>query len=118
VRLALYFQRKAPGIRTGYDILADPALMKVAETVLGYSLAQGDIDKNARMVEEKLHIEDFQDPAKLDRFLARFTTMWEMNGEGGTTSGGTPNALISQPLETGISQDLLQTLQNLKISGV
>ncbi len=117
VRLALYFQRKAPGIRTGYDILADPALMKVAETVLGYSLVQGDIDRNAKIVEEKLQISEFRDPAKLDRFLARFATMWEMNEGGSTTSATAPNALISAPLETGISQDILQTLQTLKISG-
>ncbi len=117
VRLALYFQRKAPGIRTGYDILADPALMKVAETVLGYSLAQGDIDKNAKVVEEKLKIAEFQDPAKLDRFLARFATMWEMNGGASTSTTAAPNALISEPLESGISQDILQTLQTLRISG-
>jgi len=117
VRLALYFQRKAPGIRTGYDILADPALMKVAETVLGYSLAQGDIDRNAKVVEEKLKISEFQDPAKLDRFLARFATMWEMNGGASASTTAAPNALISEPLESGISQDILQTLQTLRISG-
>ncbi len=117
VRLALYFRRKAPNIRTGYDILADPALMKVAETVLGYSLARGDIDKNARTVEEKLKISEFQDSAKLDRFMARFTTMWEMNAGASSPGSAAPNALISQPMETGISADILHTLQTLKISG-
>ncbi len=116
VRLALYFQRKAPGLRNGYDILADPALMKVAETVIGHSLARGDIDRNARLVEEKLDVKSLSDPKKLDRFLQRFTTMWEMNGAPAQLTSPTA-ALFVQPLEAGIGQDLLQSLQQLKLAG-
>ena len=43
--------------------------------------------------------------------------MWEMNGGSATRGAAAPNAIVSAPLETGISQDILQTLQNLKISG-
>ena len=117
LRLALYFQRKAASLRTGYDILADPALMKVAETVLGFSLARGNIDKNARLIEERLKITELGDPARLERFLARFTTMWEMNAGAAGTGAAAANALIATPRDAGISMDILQTLQTLKITG-
>ncbi len=122
VRLALYFQRKAPTLKTGYDVLADPALMKVAETVLGYSLVHGDIDKHARAVEKALDIANLHKPGALDKLLARFTVMWDMNNETGTptfdgTGGQAASALLVQPLTAGIGQDLLMTLQTLKISG-
>jgi hypothetical protein len=35
VRLALYFERKAPTIKTAFQILADAALLKVVQTALG-----------------------------------------------------------------------------------
>jgi len=122
VRLALYFRRRAPGIRNGYDILADRALMKVAETVLGYSLAYGDVDRNARIIEERLPIEDFKDPEKLEKFLVRFATMWQMNNGSGSAAGaGAPASaggiLFPQPIEAGISSDLLASLQKIKLGG-
>ena len=116
VRLALYFQRKAPGLRNGYDILADPALMKVAETVIGVSFARGDIEKNARLVEEKIDIPSLSDPAKLEKFLERFTTMWELTANPAQATSPTA-ALFVEPLEAGIGQDLLQSLQQLKLAG-
>ncbi len=120
VRLALYFQRKAPGLRNGYDILADKALMKVAETILGHSLVHGDIDRNARIVEKRLKITELSDPGKLTRFLARFATMWEMNAapSGIPNGNGAANALMTGSFGGGISQDILQTLQGLKIGGI
>jgi hypothetical protein len=117
VRLALYFQRKAPQVRSGYGILADRALMRVAETVIGHSLARGDIDKNAKLVEKRLDLQSFRDPAGLEKFLQRFTAMWEMNNGGAPGQASAPNALLAQPLEAGISQDILQTLQQLKLTG-
>lgn len=116
VRLALYFQRKAPSIRNGYGILADRALMRVAETIIGHSLAHGNIEKNARLVEKHIDIESLRDPDGLRRFLRRFTAMWELNG-GGAQAQAAPNALLSAPPEAGVSQDILQTLQQLKLTG-
>ncbi len=116
VRLALYFRRKAPKIRNGYDILADRALMKVAETIIGHSLARGDVDRNAKLVEARLPIKDFKDPEKLEKFLQRFTVMWDLNGPG-PQAASAPNALLIQPLEAGIGENLLLSLQQLKLGG-
>ena len=53
MRLALYFERKASGITSAYDILADPALLKVVQTALSIPPETGaqDIDKQAALID-------------------------------------------------------------------
>jgi hypothetical protein len=117
VRLALYFQRKASGITNAYDILADPALLKVAQTALSIPAASGaqDIDKQASMINARLKIADLKDPKLLDKFLTRFTSLYELQNSSAATSPSV--MLISGPTEAGINQTLLQSLQNLKLGG-
>lgn len=114
VRLALYFQRKAQSITTPYQILADKALGTVVRTALGLpdAIAKADLDKQAAMLKERLDFADFKDPQKLDKFLARFTTMWELNN--GTPAAASPAVLLAQPVEFGISTDTLLALQQLR----
>ena len=56
---------------------------------------------------------DFTDPAKLDKFLTRFTSLWEINHPTSTaqTSVG---VLFAQPTTVGISTDLMMAMQKLK----
>jgi len=116
VRLALYFERKAPKITNIYQILADPALLKVAQIALGVSsmTSMADVDKQANMLSAKIDITDFRTPEKLQKFLQRFSAMWETEN-GTSTAQSTPSILITQPLEMGLSTDVLTTLQNLKL---
>ena len=81
VRLALYFSRKAGDISNFYQVLADPALSKVVRTALSLpeSFASADIDKQVQLFESKLDVEDFKDPQKLEKFLTRFTSLWEIS---------------------------------------
>ncbi len=118
VRLALYFQRKAADIDSPMQFLADPALLKVAQTALGISplTAAADIDKQAAMISARLDVEDLKDPEKLDRFLARFTSLWEL--ENGQSLASSPSILLGQPLTLGLSANLLASLQNLKLGGI
>jgi hypothetical protein len=117
VRLALYFRRKAEGIESVYDILADPALLKVAQTALGIPAETGaiDIDRQAALMTAKLDIEDLKDPEKLDELLTRFTSLYELQRD--TTVTSPSLMLISGPVEAGIGANLLLTLQNLKLGG-
>ncbi|WP_333782888.1 hypothetical protein [Nitratireductor aquibiodomus] len=65
------------------------------------------------MIRERIDIADFRDPEKLEDFLKRFTTMWEL--ENPTSSQQTSiAALFSQPAEFGISTDMLFTIAQLK----
>jgi hypothetical protein len=115
VRLALYFQRKAPDINNWYDVLADTALSSVVRTALGLpdSIATADIDKQAQMFEQKLDIADFKDPDKLNTFLTRFTSLWEINNPTSTVQTSI-SVLYSQPTTAGISTDLMMAMQKLK----
>ena len=115
VRLALYFQRKAPEITNWYDVLADTALSSVIRTALGLpdSFASADIDKQAQMFEQKLNIADFKDPDKLNKFLTRFTSLWEINNPT-STAVTSVSVLFAQPTTVGISTDLMMAMQKLK----
>lgn len=120
VRLALYFERKAPGITNAYQILADKALLQVAQTTLGISpmTAMANIDKQAAMLSKGIDFSDFQDPAKLRTFLQRFSVMWDSQNSqtDASTAATAASAILStQPIQLGISADTLASLQNLKI---
>ncbi len=115
VRLALYFQRKAANITSPFDILADPALSSVIRTTFGWpnTIAQANIDKQADMISSRIDMADFQDPEKVTEFLQRFTTMWDFSNSS-TSSPTSIAALMAQPVELGVSTDLLLTLARLK----
>ncbi|MEM8748799.1 MAG: DUF1217 domain-containing protein [Pseudomonadota bacterium] len=112
VRLALYFERKAPELTSVEGILADRALSTVVRSALQIPDATAflDIDKQVAMIEERLDIDDFSDPEKLDAFINRFVNLWDaanpvqddvsrlFNGGGGFA----------------VSTDLLLTIQTLR----
>ncbi|UGV26195.1 DUF1217 domain-containing protein [Rhodopseudomonas boonkerdii] len=89
VRLALYFERKAPGITSAYDLLADKALAEVFRTTFGLPDEVGamDIDQQAKVVEKHLNLKDLADPAKLAKLLNRFSALYDIkNGTGVASS--------------------------------
>ena len=68
VRLALYFERKAPTISNAYQILADKAITQVVQTALGISplTSMADVDEHRRSWHKQIDFEDFRDPAKAE----------------------------------------------------
>jgi Protein of unknown function (DUF1217) len=111
VRLALYFQRKASSITSAYSILADPALLKVAQTALSLptaTSAQG-IEKQAELIASKLDIEKLKEPGGLAKFLDRFTALWEAK----TASA----ANLASGAEALTSADTLLKIQSLRTGG-
>ena len=88
VRLALYFQRKASSVTSPLDILADKALFEVVRTALGLpdSMSQASIDAQAAMIKKRLDVADLQDPKKVDKLLARFAAMYDVNNNPATAS--------------------------------
>ncbi|MCJ8520866.1 hypothetical protein ABID21_003718 [Pseudorhizobium tarimense] len=115
VRLALYFERMAPSIKSGMEILADDALAEVVRTVLQLpdEVAALDVDRQAAFIEESIDIEDFQDASKTAKFLERFSTLWEME------NASTPDSVTTlfSPSTSGISTDLLISINALKLGG-
>jgi hypothetical protein len=87
-RLALYFLRQAPTLTTPLRLLADKAILEVVKTTLGLpsELSSLDVDKQVSIIEKKLDVKDLQDPAKLDKFIARFAALYDMNNADLTVS--------------------------------
>lgn len=115
VRLALYFERKAPELESIYSILADRALGTVVRTALNLpeTTALLDLDKQVELISERLDIDDLKDPEKLDEFLKRFTNLWELANP--TSSGAqTAGLLFGGAQQFGISPELMLTIQQLK----
>jgi hypothetical protein len=116
VRLALYFERKAPAVTSVYGILADAALLKVVQTALDLPATMSllDIDKQAGLISAHLDVDDLKDPTTLAKFIRRFTHLWEAANP---DQAAVPNITIGQPIQAGIANDLLASLQNLKLGG-
>ncbi|AMJ62649.1 DUF1217 domain-containing protein [Bosea sp. PAMC 26642] len=116
VRLALYFERKAPQIKDAYQVMADPALLKVVQTALGLPKEVGgiDIDKQAAIYSKRIDFKDFQDPAKLKTFLTRFAALADSAGG----ASASPVSLLFQPASAGVGQDVLASLQKLRLGGL
>lgn len=112
-RLAMYFERKAADIDSAYSILADPALFAFVRTAFGLpdQMSFSDIDRQAEMIEERLDIASLGDPAAVDEVVGRFLALWDLNNP---QSVDVP-PLIAEPIGvTGLSMDLLASVQNLK----
>ncbi|HWV82658.1 MAG TPA: DUF1217 domain-containing protein [Hyphomicrobiaceae bacterium] len=115
VRLALYFQRKAASAETPYHLMADKALLKVTQIALGIpeATATMDIDRQAEMISKKLDIEDLKDPEKLDKFIGRFTALWEIENPTAPAASGLTQ-LFGGGYDSGIGYDLLTQMQNIR----
>jgi hypothetical protein len=115
VRLALYFQRQAPNVKNAYNLLGDKALLQVTQTALGFSpyMSLANIDKQAQMITSKLNIKDLQDPAKLQKFINRFTANWDVQNASSNTTLSNP-ILIGSRSSFGLGIDALSSLQSIK----
>lgn len=119
VRLALYFERTAPTVKSAYGLLADPALWQVVKTVLGFpdAMAGADIDKQAAAVNKRLDVKDLQDPEKLQKLIGRFTVMWDVNNNTDTDPVLALFSSGSGSAQSTVSTELAATLHNLKRGG-
>lgn len=118
VELALYFQRKAPSIASAYGILADRKILSVVQTALDISpmSAHQPIDQQAALLKKQVRVADFQDPAKLQKFIMRFAAMYDSK-HGLATGPNSTNAIplgAAQATGAGIGFALLQSLQTYR----
>lgn len=74
LRMAMYFERKAPKMTSWYQIMGDKALYQVALKMVGLpsEAAQMDVDKQVEIFKKKLNINEFKDPVKLQKHLETF----------------------------------------------
>lgn len=116
VRLALYFQRKAPDITSAYDILADKALSEVFRTTFNLpdAMAAMPIDQQAKFVDKFMKIKDLSDPTKVAKLLNRFSAMYDVKNN--QTSGQVQSPLLNlfQGSGSGISDATYLAIAKLR----
>lgn len=112
VELALYFRENAPKLTSVYGLLADKKLLEVVQTALELSprMSSQQIDTQARLLKAKIKLSDFTDPQKLDRFLARFASMYDLKNMNDRAVGASSNPLlfasVAQERGEGVGVDL------------
>jgi hypothetical protein len=111
-RLALYFKRMMPELNTAYDILGDTALLEVFRTTFDMpaEMSTMDIDKQKALIDRYMDLEELQDPDKLEKFIGRFTAMYDLANESDQSS---VLSLFSGG-SNGISADTLLSIAQLK----
>jgi hypothetical protein len=116
VRLALYFERMAPGVTNAYGLLADEALAEVTRTLMQMpdEFAAADIDKQAAAVSKAIDLKDLKDPKALSKLMERFSALWELKSPTNTYD---PLTLFGAQSGFGISSDLLLSINTLKLGG-
>ncbi|MFT4181889.1 MAG: DUF1217 domain-containing protein, partial [Rhizobium sp.] len=115
VRMALYFQRKAPDITSIYDIMGDSALYQVITTTfsLPSSMSSMDVDSQAKLLNKVIDITDLQDPDKVNKLLQRFSAMYDLTNNTSSSSSPALSILTSSSSSTGISADTLLSIAQL-----
>ncbi len=113
VRLALYFARKAPTVKTAYDILGDTALTQVANTLLGLpassSATSSDaLAQRAKRIGEKIDIASLKDPAALEKLVRRFAAIWDAQNN---TASAPVLALFTGDGSDGVTAGMLTALR-------
>jgi hypothetical protein len=117
-QMALYFQRMAPNITSAYSILGDKTLLSVVQTALGLPVSMSEVAINVqvKMITSELNIADLQNPAKLQKFIERFTARYDsQNQAAAPTTPLTP--LFDTSNSVGLSSNLLLSLATLKLGG-
>lgn len=107
LRLALYFLRKAPEVRSIYGLLADKPLYQVVRTALGLppQFSAIGIEKQAALIGARLKIEDLSKPEKLNAFLDRFLGQWQLANSG---SGPQSSPFVTSQSSQGFGSNLLK----------
>ncbi len=115
LQLALYFQRKAPTIKSALNILADKNLLTVVQTALNIPSATSAsaLDAQISLINQKMNVADLQNPAKLQKFLQRFAAMADA-----TSSSASSNAsaiILGGGGFSGLNGDILMSIQKLHL---
>ncbi|MCP4559609.1 MAG: DUF1217 domain-containing protein [Bosea sp.] len=118
VRLALYFQRKAPELTNAFQILADRALLKVVQTALGIPAESSamQIDKQAEMITKRLDLKKLKEPAELNTFLMRFSAM--ADAQSGASMSPGLSMLVGPQVPVGVNTNLMMSIQSLRLGGL
>ena len=94
----------------------DAETLAVVRTALALpvDMSQADIDVQAAMITKRLNIADLKDPQKVDKFLARFSALYDLT-TGGSTATGASIILGGGGSGVGTNTSLLSSLQSVAL---
>ena len=127
-RLALYFTRTIGGMAKNgslskdewaYQIIADKALAEVVYTALGIpdSVRGSDVDAQKRLLEQKMSFDDLADGTKLEKFIARFSAMYDAKNQPQVSPALTLLQSTNTGSTFGFSNASMIAMQSLKPGG-
>ena len=99
---ALYFSREASSLKSVTAVQADQDLLKVVVTGLGLPLTnfeQLGFEQQTSLLNSKLHVADFQDPAHVTRFAEQYLVAQQSTADSGPASGSVAS-LFSDAADT------------------
>jgi Protein of unknown function (DUF1217) len=116
LRLALYFERKAKTVTSAFSILADKALYQVVRTSLGLpsALSGADIEKQAKILTDKIDIQKLQEPEYVKKMITRYLGRYEAEN---SSAQSTPAVALVAGSGSGIDMRMILSLQTLKKYG-
>lgn len=99
LRRALYAKRMLPQVSGWYGVIADRNLAAVVQSVLGLpdSFASINVDTQKAMLEKRMNIADFKDPAKLAKLLDRYVAQSSV-AEAKALASTSGTAMLVQPV--------------------
>ncbi len=102
VRESMYFKRIAGGVTEVSQILADKTLMQVVRVGLGLpeSFQSLEYEQQKARLSKELDMEDFKDPAKIDKMIERYLIFTELNN---SNPAANPMLSLFQPISNGSS---------------
>ena len=127
-RLALYFTRTVGGMAKNgslskdewaYQIIADKALAEVVYTALGIpdSVRGSDVDAQKRLLEQKMSFDDLADGTKLEKFIGRFSAMYDAKNQPQVSPALTLLQSTGSGGSFGFSNASMIAMQSLKPGG-
>ena len=127
-RLALYFTRTVGGMAQSgtlskddwaYQIIADKALSSVVFTALGIpdSVRGSDVDAQKRLLEQRMDFDDLADSTKLEKFIARFSAMYDAKNQPQVSPALTLLQSTNTGSTFGFSNASMIAMQSLKPGG-
>ena len=117
LRLALYFKNNIGNISTSYGILGNAPIYQVVRTALGLpqTLSSVNVDTQAKLIGSKFNLKDMQDPKKLDSFVTRFLTLYDL--QQGDSSGASPAVSLFSGSAVTVDMNTIISLQSLRRFG-
>ena len=113
VRLALYFARKAPTVSSRLRRAGRPGPVAGGQDRPGPArqLRADGIASQAAIIEKRVDLASFKDPDKLQRFVQRFTAIWD--AQNNAASAPVLN-LFADSSTQGLDASLLLSLQRIR----